>query len=874
MNRARKYTKYIVGVLALLIAVQVGVSFLVKTRRTRNYLQTHLQAAFGRPVEAGEFSVRILPVPRLDVDGVTVAEDPAFGQEYFLRAEHMAANLRWTGLLRGRFEFGTMSLTRPSLILVRRDDGRWNLEQWLPPAKRNPEADAGNYGPRQPAESHHLRKIEFDDGRINFKQGDDKRPFAFTSVSGSVEQVDAGRWSLQLEAQPWRSGVVLQSTGTIQVRGDVAGTSARLQPAQIQVHWEGASVADLFRLATGNDSGVRGDFSLDGKASIAKAAPGDTSETRQWKFEVRARAGQIHRWDLTERNDNPRFSVGLTGRWDAAAGEIQADEIGVDLPNSHARGTGVLRTSVPASWNVKAESVEMDARDALAWYRAFHADVAEGLAVEQFFSGDFAVGGWPLTWEDGRITSRGGVMRVPGLSHPVLVSSVRGQVRAGKFAIEPVRLTMSAAAAASVEKSATRTREAGEPPTSAELRMAGNLGEGKCAVLVNWQFGKTEDFFQAASAWGHTFRHGWDLTGAASGKAEWNWQRGSDKPQWSGSVHLERSQLQAAGLNLPLKLDDVRVEWKDGRRTATVARAEAFGATWNGTIENEPAVSSEEEGQWTFQLHADHLDAADFDRWFGPRSRPNWLQRLLPSLLGTGTSGGSGKASELLRRVSTHGEVSADTVTVEKVRLTQARARLDMHDLRLEVRDAEAQWAGGSLRGEMTAAFSPTPKYDVTAEVEKVNLGQLPWPSRWGGAASGKLHLTTGGVGREELLKQLAGHGEVHLKNIEFRGWDVAASAEAGAARAGLSRWTGGGGEFAVKDSAVTFDDLALEGARTTTRLSGTLQFSQEASLSFSPSEGKRKPKSLSPARIFEVSGPLDAPKVEVTPVQESPARP
>src|SRR5208282_2036033 len=238
MIRVRKYGRIALLVVALLVAVQVGVSFLVRTHRVRGYLIAHLESAFGRPVEVGRFSVGILPIPELDVDAVTIGEDPAFGHEYFLRAEHMAASFRWIGLLRGHFEFGTMSLTRPSLILVRNAEGRWNLEDWLPPVKAKP-GDAGTfYGPQQPAEpTHHLEKIEFDEGRVNFKEGEEKRPFAFTSVSGSVEQVSPGRWQLRLEAQPWRSGVTLQSTGILQVRGDVAGTSARLQPARVHLHW-------------------------------------------------------------------------------------------------------------------------------------------------------------------------------------------------------------------------------------------------------------------------------------------------------------------------------------------------------------------------------------------------------------------------------------------------------------------------------------------------------------------------------------------------------------------------------------------------------------------------------------------------------------
>ncbi len=108
---------------------------------------------------------------------VSVGEDPAFGNEYFLRADNLSAGLRWTGLLRGHFEFGTLSLSRPSLILVRNNQGRWNLERWLPPAKASTEATARVYGPPSAiAPVNRLLKIDFDEGRVNFKNMDDKLP--------------------------------------------------------------------------------------------------------------------------------------------------------------------------------------------------------------------------------------------------------------------------------------------------------------------------------------------------------------------------------------------------------------------------------------------------------------------------------------------------------------------------------------------------------------------------------------------------------------------------------------------------------------------------------------------------------------------------
>src|SRR5260370_42679210 len=128
MSKLQKWWKPELAIVVLVIALQVGVSLLVRTHHVHAYLVARLERAFGRPVEVTSFDARILPSPQLAASEVTVEEDPAFGHEYFLRAEHLIAALRWRGLLQGQFEFGTMSLNRPSLILVQNSEGRSNLQ--------------------------------------------------------------------------------------------------------------------------------------------------------------------------------------------------------------------------------------------------------------------------------------------------------------------------------------------------------------------------------------------------------------------------------------------------------------------------------------------------------------------------------------------------------------------------------------------------------------------------------------------------------------------------------------------------------------------------------------------------------------------------
>lgn len=883
MSRFRKYGKIAALVFALIVIAQVGVSFLVKTGRMRVYLIAHLESSFGRPVQVGQFSMQILPIPELDAEGVTIGEDPAFGHEYFLRAEHMTASFRWLGLLRGHFEFGTMSLTRPSLILVRTAEGRWNLERWLPPARPNGAYGTGVVGPQLPAEStHHLQKIEIDDGRINFKQGDEKKLFAFTNVSGNVEQVAPGRWELRLEARPWRSGALLQSTGTLYVRGDVAGTSARLQPAEIQLHWDKVSLADLFRLVTGNDPGVRGAFALDGNASVGKPSPGAESGASQWRFELQARATQMHRWDLTERDDNPRLNVNLKGFWDLAAGEAQAEQINIDAPRSNVQGTAGLKTEGPPEWHVKLGSVAVQAQDLMAWYRAFQPGVAEETAVEGLITGYATIGGWPLRWEESALRSEGATVRIPGLSAPGRIEPFHGSVRGERFVVENVRLRLGGEAVGrATDNKSSPSAGKMKPPANSEdtieaaLTEDSSLGEGE--LRLNLRLKDVAPVFKLASSFGHPLNRGWEYTGSSSGPVSWSWNRRARETHRSGSIDLTKGQLQVVGLNQPLKLEETRLNWKDGWRDAAIANTEAFGATWTGTIVEMPPDSAGGENVWQFQLHADHLDAAELDRWFGPRGRPNWLQRLLASFLGGQNS--EAKASELWRRVSVAGALAADSVTIEKVKLTKARARVVLRDLHLQISDADAEWAGGSVRGEMEALFSPAPKYGVAAEFERINLAQLPWMAkgadRWSGIASGNVRLTTGGVGREELLRQLAGQGELKLKTVEFAGWEVEVSEQTGALHKGVSRWTSGEGKFTVKDRAVMFDGLQLEAAHSKTLLLGSIDFGLECNLVFRPVVAeKRATKSSSLGRLVQVSGPLAAPLVIVEPVIAPAAKP
>jgi hypothetical protein len=874
MYRVRKWRRLALSITAILIAAQLGASFLARARSVHSYLIAHLERAFGRTVEVREFNISLLPSPTLNAEQVSIGEDPAFGNEYFLRAERLTAGLRWSGLLRGHFEFGTLSLSRPSLILVRNGRGEWNLERWLPPAKSTLGAGSLFYGPLlQQTPSNRLQKIDIDDGRINFKIGDEKLPFAFLGVSGSVEQVSSGRWQLQLEAQPWRSGVTLQSTGTLLVRGDVAGTSARLQPAEVYVHWGKVSLADLFRLLRGQDYGVRGVFALDGTAKSGAAGRVANADVQpgDWSFSVQARAAQIHRWDLTERADNPAANVNLEGRWNTGMRNISAERLVVETARSNLRGSARFVMDTPAAWEVRLDSAGVQAADLLAWYRAFDPNVNDTLAAEQFFTGAITVHGWPLEVDEAAFSSLGGEVRVPGLNVPVRIGPIQGGRQRTSLTVSPVRIsyaTPERGEGATLTSSAAtaKRRNAAENKGTLEIGFMHDLRSQTGRLSLEGRTESVEDVLRIMSALGRPVNHGWDLTGPISAALHYRWDNVAATKSWSGHVDMNKARLQVAGLNQPLELNKARLEWNDGLRSASVADLEGFGATWSGQVAEAAVADADGGAKWNFQLHANHLDAADLDRWMGPRARPGWLQRLLPSLLGAGAAN---PASELLRRINAEGELRVDEFTLERLKLDQVRATGALHDLHLELRQAEGRFFGGMLRARLRAAFWPRPSYDVTAEVERVDMQQIPapknMPERWGGLASGTVHLTTQGVGRDDLLQHLAGKGELKLRDVEFRGWDVNASMADGAPHEGASRWTSGEGAFLVRDRGIIFPGLRLDAGSESTLLKGTLSFVQDSDLTLQ-SLIDDQPGAILPEQgyVLKISGPLDVPKISI----------
>jgi AsmA protein len=101
--------------------------------------------------------------------------------------------------------------------------------------------------------------IEADHGRINFKFGQEKKPYTLTEANFALWQDSENTWGIRLRAQPTRTDFNLSDTGRLAVDGSWQ-RSANLHetPLQFTVQWEGAQLGQVTKLTLGQDEGWRG----------------------------------------------------------------------------------------------------------------------------------------------------------------------------------------------------------------------------------------------------------------------------------------------------------------------------------------------------------------------------------------------------------------------------------------------------------------------------------------------------------------------------------------------------------------------------------------------------------------------------------------
>lgn len=758
----RRGTVAILLLAAFVWAADGAVSLLVQHSRLRAKITAQLEGAFGRPVEVGSYAFSVWGGPVLEAHSVRIGEDPRFGNEYFIRADSISVGLRWRGLLHGRISLGTLAVDGASLNLVRSSDGDWNLAEWLP--KPLAATSSGTPASRAPSLQVTLRfrRVDISDSRIDFKRGEEKLAFALVDVNGSMETDAPGRWRINMTAAPWRAAVQTQRPGVIHVTGYIGGTSSRLRPAALEVSWTNASISDFFRLARGNDYGVRGDVAI----SLSARTDSNTS-ANGWLLNGKAQVSGLHRWDLAARPDNPSLNfIANDARLDPAFSELRVPDLRIEAPHSTALASAAFRwTGKPplekptkgAANFVDVNSSRIDLADALAWVRAFHFGVPSATSVRGLVDIQGVLAGLPLSVASASVTGNRIELVSPGLKGAVHLGPIDLRYNQGTVSLQATKLTWGTANDGAASSFRIKTSPRGQGALFSTWDVAGGVADARSITAL-------------AAALGLNPSGGWSLQGPLScdlrwqsGQLPWDSQPAGTISLGAEGAKLGEDVLRVPFLNLPIEQIRARIQLKPGSRRVAITSAKAFGTNWSGSFERESAGTD-----WQFALTADRITAADLDRWIDPRWRESFLDRMLPFL---GPSATPAPPPDL----HASGSLSVGEIDLDPFVLHHLTGALRVDGRNIELSDAKAQIYGGEATGLVRADLKAIPAYHAEIAASNVEATALAGATIGlaglrAEAVEGDISIDAEGASRDDLISSIACRGNARARNLGLAG--------------------------------------------------------------------------------------------------------
>jgi hypothetical protein len=848
MSPARAGKRFTLAAVALLLAALLGPPF-INVGRFKGRIVLAMEQALGRPVAVDEVSLRLLPRPGFDMKNLVVGDDPRFSAEPLLRAEEVTASLRLSSLWRGRLEVARLSLTYPSLNLVRSADGRWNLEDLLLRAAQTPSAPTAR---ARPEVRPRFPYIEGDEGRINFKLGQQKTVFTLSQADFSVWLESEEELGLRLRARPVRTDANLADTGELRISGTL-GRSADLgqTPIKLSVSLEGGQLGQLSTLLYGRDRGWRGSL----QATVALAgAPSDLA------LSGTLRLRDFRRYDIVG-GEGLRLDATCTATYRAPADALSAIECRVPTGDGEVAVRGAVAGLLGArryDLSIAAREIPMAAVAQLA--RRARRDLPEDLTAAGSLNAALTVrtldgdSGPAIAWAGGGSTSGFG-LRSAVLEPELALGEV-------KFAVEQNRV--EGLRPAQTRRRTGRTRAAGLQATAPaqEFRItwaplalalggptpataAGTLDLEGYRVEVRGEVAVPRLLQVARAAGVNPLPAGMEGSARIQLAIAGAW-KGFAAPVLTGTAQLRRVRLQVAGVNSPLEIATASLalsetEWSVRDLSASLPAARLQLAGWLSRERNCPVSGGA--CLVSFALQVPELNTDDLNRVLNPRlvePRP-WFA--------LGGSGRSADAPSAFRELHAEGRLSVGRVLVKSLLATQVSARAHLAEGRLLLDELQGDVFGGRHRGSWRADFTgPEPMYSGKGNLERASMEQLarlmhdPWAT---GSLSADYEASLRGWTAAELTRSAAG-------SARFSWQDGALNRALLPATAVPMRVRRFSGQLSVRDARLTIPAARMESPAGEFTVSGSASFSRQLDL--------RVARGASPA--FAVTGTLAQPQV------------
>ncbi len=736
----------------LLIAAALAVAALVlppfiNVSRYKGRVIQSIGNALDRSVTCESIELHLLPQPGFYLEDFAVGDDPAYSAEPILHAEEVNAYLSLSSLWRGRLEIARLNLKYPSLNLVEREDGSWNLESFLWKASRIEAAPTA-----APISNSRTRfpYIQATHGRINFKYGLEKSVFSFTEADFTLWSPAENQWRMRLEAQPVRTDMPVTDTGTVKAEATMQRAALlRDAPMKATVTWERLQLGNLTRLVNGEDGGWRGALETSAQFSGTPAS---------LHFTTASKLRDFRRFDISS-GDAPVLYATCQGEMNISASQLQNTECHLPLGAGLLSVQGTLRGLHFPRYDLTISAENLGAGALFNLARRAKRNLPDDLSASGTLSASFRatrLTDAPATWIgnlvlDSLVVHSAVLGKDLAVSRMVAVANTTGPdatTRRRHPAHDPASLR------ALVVQSFDLPLGAGTP-----AMVQGTIDDQRFALHLDGDatLERLQQFARAVGLGAPKIALAGPATLDLVISGDW---RSFSPPQVSGFAQLKNAHAKVPGLALPLDISSARVEFDRDRFLLRNASATVGKVTLGGSASFPRFCDGESPCESTFELSTDELNPERWNEVLNPHlTKKPWYHLFGPSA-----------EPNVIVNLHASGHIAARRLTLGTVTGSSFETAFSMANGVLELKDARADLFGGAISSNWRIDFTGSePEYESTGAATQIQAERLA-----------------------TLLKTSIGSGVLGLHyKLNMAGWDAAALAASAVAETGFT-WRGG----------------------------------------------------------------------------------
>lgn len=752
--RSRRGLVALLGVLLLVLLIirpTVG--------RLRTQIARSISVSLGRRVDISSASLRFLPQPGFDLENFVVYDDPAFSPEPMLSSGEVTAYLRIRSLLRGHLEISTLSLSEPSLNLVRSNGGHWNLEYLLDRAARASVAPTGK--PANEARPG-FPYIEARGGRINFKFGMEKKQFALTDADFALFQDSENSWGMRLEAKPIRTDSNFSDTGLLKIVGSwQRALLLRQTPLRFNLQWNRAQLGQASKLIYGTDKGWRGDVAASVEIS---GTPENLAVIAQASVE------DFRRYDILAGSPM-RLRAQCGGNYTSTSQTLSNIICQLPVGDGAISLHGNLSFSASPTYHFSVFAQDLPLQSVIALARHSKKDIptdllavgtlAGTIKIQHEKSGDTATTAWEGSGETSEFR-------------------LASQVATSQLSLPNIHFSISSSGPTSDGQEKNRRGELGAvrsslPAVASETRVnispfPVDLGEPLPATVSGWFSRSGYSLLIDGDAQLQPLLRASRTIGIpapqpdADGKVKLELQiadtwAGFKAPRVTGNAELHSVLAKVRGLNAPIEISAAKIFLDADKVNVQSLSALAAGTTWHGSLILPRPCGLVGTCAIQMDLHADEIGTDKLEKLLDPQYAKRPWYRFFTA---------SQKNSYLLALRAT-GQLSADRILLHKLGGSHFSTDFNFDRGKLQLTNLRGTVLGGTHNGEWTLDFTVRPPvYSGQGVFQNVALSQLASATHdnWiSGTATATYHATTSGWNADELFSSATGILQIQARD-------------------------------------------------------------------------------------------------------------